>query len=604
MLTALDLKTSLQGLEGRGYKAYQAIAQSYQFPDFTLWIERVQSDPFAAPSALRAHVPAAQAALPPDCYRHRIAAIATADFLTRAFARAAQAQTSALGSGSSGRIAIAPPSQAILDRSALQVAADGSVTARFSVGLPAQGRRILGSQAARLLTEILPAVIAASLYYPALDPQALRAQVETVEDATALRQALRDRGLVAFVANGAILPRRRGDDDRPLRDRAIPLQSPPSLAVTLPCPHRGSVTGLGLPQGVTLIVGGGYHGKSTLLQALEQGVYNHIPGDGREFVVTDPQAVKIRAEDGRSISGVNISPFIHHLPQGQDTTNFSTPKASGSTSQAANICEALEAGARVLLLDEDTSATNFMVRDRRMQALIPPSQEPIVPFVDKVRSLYTEQGVSTILVLGGSGDYFEVTDTAIALQDYQPRDVTAALRAIAQRYPTGRIPEGGATFGALPLRSPQPESIDPSRGGRAVKLKVRGTEHLEFGEERIDLTAVAQLVEGSQLRAIGAALVYACQHYIDGQRSLAAVLQAVRADLDQFGWEALGVGVACSAGTHRLPGDWAAFRDLELAAALNRLRSLRVQLGNLTAAGHVAPPRGDLPDGSTSLDLK
>ena len=101
---------------------------------------------------------------------------------------------------------------------------------------------------------------------------------------------------------------------------------------------------MGIRKGITLIVGGGYHGKSTLLKALEAGVYNHIAGDGREFVITDDTAFKLRAEDGRSITGVDISPFIKNLPNKKDTVHFSTEDASGSTSQAANLMEALESG--------------------------------------------------------------------------------------------------------------------------------------------------------------------------------------------------------------------------------------------------------------------
>ncbi|NJL01699.1 MAG: ABC-ATPase domain-containing protein [Spirulinaceae cyanobacterium SM2_1_0] len=567
MQTAHELAATLHALDGKSYGAYRAIAhQCYHYPQFTLQVERVQSDPFAAPSAVRVELPPDSAALPASLHRPSLRAVAAADFLTRAFSRVARQLSVDLGSGNSGMIVIAPVSQVILDRTAVQIDLDGTVIARFTVGLPAQGRRILGRQAAPLLTEVLPRIVTASLCYPALDAAALRAQVELVEDAEALRQGLHERGLVAFVANGSILPRQSGADDRPLSTGAVPLRSPPSLEVTLPCPHRGTVTGLGIPQGVTLIVGGGYHGKSTLLRVLEQGIYNHIPGDGRELAVSDRQAVKICAEDGRSIAGVNITPFINHLPRRQSTANFSTANASGSTSQAANLCEALEAGARVLLLDEDTSATNFMGRDRRMQALIPPPQEPISPFIDKVRQLYVERSVSTVLVAGSNGDYFDVADTAIALNDYQLHDVTAAMRAIAQRYPSQRQPEGGTSFGELSARYPQPQSLETRRGRRAVWVKVRSTDQLEFGENRIDLSAVVQLVESNQLRAIAAALIYVRQHDLDGQQPLHTVLQCLQADLQQFGWSALG---------EPLPGDWAEFRSLEFAAVLNRLRSLQ-----------------------------
>ncbi|HEY9737621.1 MAG TPA: P-loop domain-containing protein, partial [Trichocoleus sp.] len=297
------------------------------------------------------------------------------------------------------------------------------------------------------------------------------------------------------------------------------------------------------------------------------GVYSHVPGDGREWVVTDPRAMKVRAEDGRSVAGVNIAPFINHLPQQRSTTAFSTSNASGSTSQAANIIEAVEAGARVLLVDEDTSATNFMIRDRRMQALISKDREPITPFVDKVRQLYTDYGVSTILVMGGSGDYFEVADTVIALETYQPQEVTQQAKAIATQYPTERQAEGGTTFGTLTPRVVLPTGIDPSRGRQATSLKVRDVAEVRFGEESIDLSAVEQLVEPGQARAIAAAILYARNHYLTPSRSLPEVLELVMADVQQLGLDCL---------EERPTGNLVAFRPLELAAAINRLRSLQV----------------------------
>jgi predicted ABC-class ATPase len=325
---------------------------------------------------------------------------------------------------------------------------------------------------------------------------------------------------------------------------------------------------MGIPTGITLIVGGGYHGKSTLLRAIELGVYNHIPNDGRELVVTNPAAVKIRAEDGRSIASVDISPFINQLPQGRSTSQFSTTNASGSTSQAANIMEALEAGAKLLLVDEDTAATNFMIRDRRMQQLIAKEKEPITPFIDKVRQLYTDYGVSTILVMGGSGDYFDVADTVIAMENFQPQDVTEKAKAIALANRTERIPEGGKRFGEITPRIPLGESIDPSRGHREVKLKVRDVDEVVFGTEEIDLAAVEQIAEKGQLRAIASAIVYAKRQYINGCSTLPEILDRVMADIESQGLDVL---------TNMPEGDFVLFRRFELAAALNRLRTLKVR---------------------------
>ena len=563
-----DLRRILQRIDGRGYKAYKDIQGQYRFPQFTLFVDYVQGDPFAAPSRLRLQVPQNGAHYPADLFHNDSRRIGLESYLALAFAAACRTVAGKSGSGKSGLMQIDASGQEMLERTAVTVTSN-HVEARFVVGLPAQGRRVLGRSAARMLCDDLLRLVEAALFYKSNRPEIIQRFVETSEDADALRGQLRERGLVAFVANGAILPRRSGVDDRPLAgNNVIPFQSPDSLRVTLELPNRGAVTGMGIPIGVTLIVGGGFHGKSTLLNALEMGIYNHRPGDGRELVVMDAGAVKIRAEDGRYVAGVNISPFINNLPYGQDTIAFSSDNASGSTSQAANIIESLELGASVLLIDEDTAATNFMIRDQRMQALIAKAKEPITPFVDKVRQLYEEQGVSTILVIGGSGDYFEVADLVIAMDAYVPQEVTVKAQTIAQQHQQERQPEGGATFGALTSRTPLPQSLNPRKGRRDVNVKTRGLRTVQFGEEMIDLSAVAQLVDDSQTRALAAALVYGWEKYMDGKRPLADILSLIMTDIEQHGLDILD---------RRHMGDWAAFRIFELGAALNRLRTLRVR---------------------------
>lgn len=576
-----SLRQQLVHLDRRGYKAYQDIQGSYDFTDFTLIVDRVQGDPFASPSQLRVQMPQRIAQWPPDLYNTPSREIALRDYLTRQFDRATDRVRSRRGTGNSGLIAVPSLGQEVLERTSAFIS-DRIVELRFFVGLPAAGRTILGHQAATLLCEDIPQIVNQSLQYAALDAVACRNHVETVEDADWLRQQLGTRGLVAFIADGAVLPRRTGVDDRPLLHDRVAFQSPPSLQVEFNCPNRGRITGMGIPAGITLIVGGGFHGKSTLLRAIEVGIYNHIPGDGREWVVTNPAAVKIRAEEGRSVSGVDISSFIDRLPQGRSTTQFSTENASGSTSQAANIMESLEVGLSqnqskirgshndsppVLLVDEDTAATNFMIRDRRMQELIAKEKEPITPFVDRVKSLYQDYGVSTILVMGGSGDYFEVADTVIAMENFQAADVTAQAKAIALAYTTPRISEGGKCFGPIRQRVPLPESLDPSQGRREVRIKVRDVDTIVFGTEEIDLAAVKQIVDRGQLRAIAEAMVYAKQYYMDGQRTLAEILDGVMLDLQTQGLDIL---------SDFPQGDLALFRRFELAAALNRLRTLSV----------------------------
>lgn len=560
------LRRMLLSLDQQSYKAYRDIKGEYAFPGFDLIIDRVQGDPFAAPSQVRVRVSQDEAQFLPALFHNRSREIALRDYLTRQFYQATQDLRQRRGSGKSGLISMTQPGQAVLERTSVWITADW-VEARFVVGLPAFGRRIAGQQAAELLCDDIPALVERALMFENLDAQVIQTHVDTAEDADWLRSQLSCHNLVAFIANGAILPRRSGVDDRPLdAQEAIPFQSPESLQVTFDRPHYGAITGLGIPAGVTLIVGGGYHGKSTLLRAIELGIYNHIPGDGREWVVTNADAVKIRAEDGRSVAGVNISPFINHLPQGRDTQAFSTPNASGSTSQAANIIEAIAAQAQVLLVDEDTAATNFMIRDRRMQALIAKDDEPITPFIDKVRQLKQDLDISTILVMGGSGDYFDVADTVIAMENFGPREVTAEARQIAQQYPTDRQAEGGKFFGELTERIPAANCLDPSRGKKSVKWSVRGVDQLAFGTEDIDLSALEQIVEPGQVRAIAVAMVH-LQSYLDESQSLTEILDQVMQDIGTQGWDAM---------TWLPEGDIVTCRRFELAAAINRTRSLRI----------------------------
>ncbi|EGK84008.1 ATPase [Microcoleus vaginatus PCC 9802] len=607
------LQRHLLQLDNRGYKAYKDIQGNYDFSEFTLIIDYVQGDPFASPSKFRVIVPPNIAQIPRELFNSRSREIALRDYLTRQFDQAAHSISSKRGTGKSGMIAVTRFGQEVLERTSAFIISSntsdiedlGGVELRFAVGLPAGGRSILGRQAAEMLCEDIPQIVSSSLKYPHLNAAECRRHVETVEDADWLRQQLAQNGLVAFVADGSILPRRSGVDNRPLLNNAVAFQSPPSLKFEFNCPNRGLISGMGIPAGITLIVGGGYHGKSTLLRAIELGVYNRIPGDGREFVVANPAAVKIRAEDGRSVAGVDISPFINHLPQGRDTAQFYTENASGSTSQAANIIEALEVGRRkkeegrgkkeegrgkkeeaqsfvletqlvaisegelvpVLLVDEDTAATNFMIRDHRMQELIAKDKEPITPFIDKVKHLYADYGVSTILVMGGSGDYFEVADTVIAMENFQADDVTEKAKEIAKNYSISRAAEGGENFGEITQRVPIPASLDPSRGRRDVRVKVRDVDELAFGNEEIDLGAVEQIVDSGQLRAIAAAMVYAKQQYMDGKRTLSEIIDLVMADIEAQGMDILSPFPE---------GDFAMFRRFELAAAINRLRSLSV----------------------------
>ncbi len=565
--TSEALRQILYRIDGRGYKAYKDIAGSYRFADFTLTVDSVQGDPFAAPSRLRALIPRGVAAFPERLYATRSRAVGLSCFLARAFAAETSKRSTRRGSGKSGEIRIEAPGQQVLANTAVQVHEDGAVEARFTVGLPAQGRRVLGRQASELLLEALPRILEDSLFARSHADEELWRHAAANEDADALRSMLAERGLIAFIADGSILPRSSGVDDRPLGGEAVvAFKSPESLLVEFSLPNAGTVAGMGVAEGVTLIVGGGYHGKSTLLRAIERGVYNHCPGDGRELVVSTADLVKIRAEDGRAVSGVDISAFIGDLPLGKSTRSFSSDNASGSTSQAAAIVEAMESGAGGLLIDEDTAATNFLIRDARMQALVPKESEPITPFIDRVNQLYWKYEISTVLVVGGSGDYLDVADTVIAMETFRPHDVSARAGAVAAAHPTGRVTEDGRPFDVRLQRRPRPGSVDPRKGRRESSIRTRDIQTIQFGRETLDLFAVEQIVHWAQTRAIGAALDYAQGRYIDGHRSLSGILDLVMADIETEGLDVL---------ERRRSGEFALFRRHELAAGFNRLRSLR-----------------------------
>ncbi len=579
MRTVDDLRTILARIDGRGYKAYKDLQGAYAFPGFALFIDYVQGDPFASPSKIRVRVPSAAAEFPPGLFSSRVRRVALQDFLIREVHHAIHEICQGnRGIGKSGLVAIDVGGQEVLERTALVVTPEW-VEVRLSLGLPAQGRTVLGRQAEAMLCREVPEMTARALKWRAVDQERARMFVDCVDNQESIRRQLDSLGLVAFIADGSLLPRISGASDRPLsRERAQPFRAPASLRVSIPLLHPvfqdgrfvHSLTGFGIPQGVTLIVGGGYHGKSTVLRALERGVYPHVPEDGREYVVTTERAVKIRAEDGRPIERVDISGFIKNLPYGQDTAKFSTDNASGSTSQSASIIEAVEVGATALLLDEDTSATNFMVRDARMQALVHKEHEPITPFVDRVRELYERHGVSTVLVMGGCGDYFDVADTVVAMQDYQPFDLTKEARRIAREFRTKREIETTSPLSGVTSRVPLWESLDSSRGKREVKIEARSVDAIAYGHEVIDVSGVEQLVDVSQARAVGYALHLASRRSMKG--GLQAAVQGLVELFDDAGLD----GLDPFHQGERHPGNFARPRAFEIAAALNRLRTLRI----------------------------
>ena len=566
------LQDTLHRIDGQGYGTYREIRGTHQLDDFQLAVDKVQVDPYAPPSLMRVVLPPEVVDLPAELISDPSGRTAAGDFLTRRVAEAIREQAGTEGeSGKGGAISIGTPGQQVLQRSSVLIAED-RVEARIAVQLPASGRRIRGRHAARILTAELPQIVEAALPGRNLDREALHHHVRLYRDQHALRQQLASAGLVGFVGDGAILPRRAGDSDAPLQQGAVPFRAPESLRVSFELPSGARVTGMGVPEGVTVIVGGGYHGKSTLLRALERGVYSHVSGDGREWVITREDTSTVRAEDGRAVTGVDISPFISGLPSGADTAHFSTTNASGSTSQAANLVEALEAGSAALLIDEDTSATNFMIRDDRMRRLIAADREPITPFIDRVRPLWTERGVSTVLVAGGSGAFFDVADHVIALDEYVPRDVTDAAAEIARAdapEPDVDVEPSGQPQVFSDARRPRvPSRTALSQRGKTKPAAARGRTHLTYGRERIDLSAVSQLVDPAQTQAIAYAMDRLAETFDDAVSLAEAITELLRRI------DAEGLDMLSPYRGH--PGHLARPRRQELHAAINRYRHLQL----------------------------
>jgi len=571
-----QLENLLGQIDRKGYKAYKQLVGDYQYPHFLLRIDHVQGDPFADPSRCRAIIEPGIAALPRDLYSSVSRRIALEDCLGRRFAdRIKHLVQGGRGSGKSGEMSIASYGQQVLERNAVLVH-DGQVEVRFQLALPADGRSVNARQAGIMLFEELPQVVDGALLTVNEEIESIRAHVDSVENQCLLRQQLKPQGLVAFIADNAILPRASGVDDHPLAG-AVPFQAPETLAVTLKDKQGQPLRGLGIRRGVTLIVGGGFHGKSTLLHAIERGVYDHIPGDGREQVVSDPSAFKVRAEDGRAITGVDISPFITNLPQGKDTVCFSTENASGSTSQAANIMEALAAETRTLLIDEDTSATNFMIRDQRMQALVHKNKEPITPLVQRIEDLYRDNGVSVVLVMGGSGDFFGCADTVIMMDNYLPRDVSSEAHSLVTCDSASRVENAKAR---VPIVQRQPRHLQTScldaRYHRdREKIQALDNRYLRYGREEIDVSRVEQLIDNGQLQSVGYLMNYLLKNSASQTEDLVGGLRRVLQQVEERGLDTITPYIV---GTLALP------RLQELVATVNRFRRLQLAQDKLASA--------------------
>lgn len=566
-----DLKNILEQIDHKGYPAYKETKGEYKFENYVLQIEYVQGDPFASPSQISVILKNKNERIPSKYYNKDFKRIAIQDYLLRKIGFEMKENSKQRGSGKSGLMHISQCGQEILERTACQLNKEnGEIVIRIEIGFPANGRVINAKELEKIFFHILPEIVNKTLLYKNINTVELEQVICLSEQQFFIRNEMKKRGLIAFIADNSILPRKSGVSQEPLKN-AIRFKSPESMKVKIDLPEGTSVYGMGIPKGITLIVGGGYHGKSTLLEALQMGVYNHIAGDGREYVFLDNTAVKIRAEDGRSITQTDISMFINNLPNKMDTKCFSTQNASGSTSQAANVIEAIETECKVLLIDEDTSATNFMIRDDLMQMVVSKDKEPITPYIDRIRDLYELIDVSTILVVGSSGEYFNKVDTIIQLDEYNIYDITTKAKDISQKYgyQSKEMTDNKIT---MPEYNRQIYQYREWIGDKK-RVRINGKDTININKDSIDTRYLEQLADEEQLRMIGYLLVYMNQFIFNGEISLQRAIEKVYKLLDNDKLKDIFEN-------KKIPCNLAIPRKQELAMCFNRFRKIQINKNN------------------------
>ena len=562
-----DLERDIFKINGASYRAYKDLQGIYNVGQFDFAIDHVQGDPFASPSRVRSRITIQASGFPKEFFDTDFKRIAMQDHLARLFDNNLRRNSSKIGgSGKSGIVYIAKCPQEILDRTSV-IVNEKYIEIRFYAGFPAQGRRVLSSELQKMITNIIVPATLETLLYKNINQTKLKEAINLSEDQDFIRKEMKARDIIAFVANGSILPRESGISQRPLKE-ALKFKSPKSLEVEFETPNSGIIKGLALNKGISLIVGGGYHGKSTLLQAIERGVYNHIKGDGREFVLTDDTALKIRAEDGRVITNTDISMFINNLPNKKDTIKFSSENASGSTSQAANVVEAIESLSEVLLIDEDTTATNFMVRDDIMQSLVAKEQEPITPFIEVALDLFEEKGISTIMVVGSSGDFFDIAHTVIQMDNYNCLDVTNKAKELMRGAIINRIQEKRANK-EINLHINLNRTLRKNfirQSDRGIKIKTRDLDSILINKNEIDMSYIEQIVDNSQLNLIGAMIKYLSENIADNKLTIKDLVEEV------YKISKTPQGMINIEGVKNGTGSLAMPRKQEIAAAINRIR--------------------------------
>lgn len=570
-----DLFALLKKLDGQSFNSYQVLLnKAFYSDDDQLRFIHIQGSTGALPASVcRLKLHAAEPGLPHGAISNGPRKMAAADYILRAFDAGVTAHArqnrGVQGSGSFQPLSLPPQ---VLERNVVRFDR-GGVEIAFHVSLPgSKDNRILGSQAIQMFSKELIGIIN-TLKARVAKTSLLKRHCDVIEDMVLLQNELNRYGLVAFVGDGAILPRQSGVSQSPLKKGAVVFHAPDQMAVEVELKNAGRKRGLGVRPGVNVLVGGGFHGKSTLLDALAKGIYPHIPGDGREQVVTHPEAAFVCAEEGRAVNGLDISGFIDNLPGNEDAGRFWTRNASGSSSQAAAIIEAVLAGAKLLLIDEDSSATNFLIKDANMRKLIP--QDTITPLFDRIRELYGNFGVSSLIVVGGSSEYLGVAEHVIAMQNYQPVCMTDRVKQLSLAVPERPVnplvlsdkrrvltDNFNPSYHAQRLDKTLPVRIKPLRLQERI---------LEYGDEKLDLIKLTQLVDPHQVLAIGYALLLAREKFEDRLLSPSDLAYELDKQIEKKGLSILSRSEG--------PPLFLAFpRRLELAGAINRLRNLKVDI--------------------------
>ena len=552
------LYQKIRTLNGKNYGLYKSLAEKpWDFGDFVLEFLHVQGDPYAPASrvTIRAKLQIlGYAAEWGGSFERRLA---LSDFLHRKLSRLVQEKYP--DKDAAVIFDVAGPE--MLVRNSLWID-NGELRACLQVKLPGEGRKIQAELAAEILTMVLPDLVSAGLYYDKSDEGALQEHYRVLAERKEILSQLDACGLCAFVPDGAVLPRASGLSEMPL-ESAVPFTAPEQMAVTLNVCGR-EIRGMGISKGISVITGGAFHGKSTLLQALTRSVYPHIPGDGREGIVIDETALRIGVEDGRSVRGTDLSMFVRDLPGGVSTKNFNTLSASGSTSEAANLLEAMEAGSRTFLIDEDSSAVNFLIRDIRVRKLLGDDREPLIPLTDRIKEL-AAAGFSFILVAGACGDYLDLADNIIVMANYKaecakfsPAPSTSSWRGEA---PTGSTEPAEVTQAKVtePTEVTQPrsfvtymqplqKSVRPTSAvERQVKVKLSGDTLLQIGFLVSDTSRLNTLVDKQQRFGAGFILLNLLQNAAsnnDAAQSVAGVAQKLCENIKNVGFRNLPQGMS------------------------------------------------------------